>query len=185
MNVPPCSVPSSFVPKRLTTATYAVVLAGAVLHFRGFSAATVISLLGFTSLAYAQDDGPQPIVTRAIGATVDYGNNVVFQPAKHTTDFDRLGVDPGTILTITVQFPIELAGQTIIAEPLDDGALTMPDSGLFIGPDGNVSFQFQAGSSSGACRIAVHQPDDSNFMQFWIIDPDHPENTPPDLPGSY
>jgi hypothetical protein len=33
--------------------------------------------------------------------------------------------------------------------------------------------------------VAVHQADDLNFLQFWIVDPDHPENTPPGLPGVY
>ncbi|HEY2711466.1 MAG TPA: hypothetical protein VGI60_03050 [Chthoniobacterales bacterium] len=134
----------------------------------------------------AQDDGPPgPIVSRALAATVDYGNEAVFQPAKQSTDFERLGVLPNQVLSITVQFPVELAGQTIIAEALDGGTLSLPEGGLVVGRDGTVSFQFQAGISFGACRIGVHQPDDSNFIQLWIVDPDHPENTPPGLPGSY
>jgi hypothetical protein len=143
-------------------------------------------LFGFTSLVCAQDEGePQPIVSHALAATVDYGNDAIFQPGKHATDFDRLGMRPEQVLAITVQFPAELAGQIVIAEPLDGGTLTIPENGLFIGDDGTVSFQFQAGTSFGTCRISVHQPDDTNMLQFWIVDPDHPENTPPDLPGVY
>ena len=134
--------------------------------------------------AYAQsNDGG--IVSRALSATVDFGNNSVFQPAKSNTTFERLGLLPQQLLTITVQFPAELAGQIVIAEPLDGGTLSMPDGGLFIGSDGAVTFQFQAGNAFGACRVAVHQPDDSNFIQLWVVDPAHPENTPPDLPGVY
>lgn len=149
----------------------------------GVAAAT--SLFGFISSVRAQEDEPQPIVSRALVATVDYGNDAIFQPAKHGTDFDRLGLNPQQVVTITVQFPAELAGQLILADPLDGGTLTVPDEGAIVGPDGNVTFQFQAGDSFGACRLAVHQPDDSNFIQLWIVDPDHPENTPPDLPGAY
>ncbi len=61
----------------------------------------------------------------------------------------------------------------------------LAEDGLFIGEDGIVSFQFQAGKSFGACRISVHQPDDTNLLLFWIVDPEHPENTPADLPGIY
>jgi hypothetical protein len=150
----------------------------------GVAAAT--GLFGFTALVRADDDGgPQPIVSRALAATVDYGNDAIFQPAKHATDFDRLGLDPQQVVTVTVQFPVELAGQAILAEPLDGGTLTLPEGGLIVGTDGNVTFQFKASDPFGACRVAVHQPDDSNYVQFWIVDPDHPENTPPDLPGAY
>jgi hypothetical protein len=138
-----------------------------------------------TLFAQGDDDGPQPIVSRALAATVDYGNAAAFQPAKHDPNFDRLGLLPGQVLNITVQFPVELAGEFVMAEALDGGTLTVPEKGLFIGSDGNVAFQFQAGSSFGACRVAVHQPDDSNFIHLWVVDADHPENIPPNLPGVY
>ena len=97
----------------------------------------------------------------------------------------RLGLDPQQTVTVTVQFPTELAGQVILAEPLDGGTLFIPEQGLTVGADGNVTFQLQASEFFGAGRVSVHQPDDCNILQFWIVDPDHPENTPPDLPGVY
>ena len=142
--------------------------------------------LTISTTARAQDDGgPQPILSRALAATVDYGNDNVFQPSKSNTDFQRLGLDPGQLLTITVQFPVDQAGQAMIVEPLDGGLLSLPDGGFFVDSEGNVTFQFQAIDSFGACRIAVHQPDDSNFIYLWVVDPEHPENTPPDLQGIY
>ena len=148
-------------------------------------AALTSGLFGFSTSARAQDDGPQPIVSRAISVTVDYGNDNIFTPEKTSTDFQQLGVDPEQILTITVQFPSELAGQPMIVEALDGGTPSIPEGGLFVGSDGRVTFQFQAGDGFGACRVAVHQPDDSNFLQFWVVDPAHPENTPEGLPGVY
>lgn len=142
-------------------------------------------LFGFTALSRAQDGTPPPVTSRALAATIDYGNGNVFQPAKSNTAFQCLGLDPGQLLTVTVQFPSDLAGQTIIVEPLDGGSLTFPDGGFFVDSQGNVTFQFQAVDLTGLCRIAVHQPDDSNFVQLWVVDPDHPENTPPDLAGLY
>ncbi len=143
-------------------------------------------LFGFSSLVRAQDgDGLEPEASRALAATVDYGNDAIFQPPKHNTAFERLGLQPQQVLTITVEFPVDLAGQVITAEPLDGGILTLPEEGLIVGSDGNVTFQFQASDSCGACRVAVHQADDLNFLQLWIVDPGHPENTPPGLPGVY
>ena len=67
----------------------------------GVAAAT--ALFGFSTLARAQDgDGLEPEASRALVATVDYGNDAIFQPAKHNTNFDRLGLRPQQLLTITV-----------------------------------------------------------------------------------
>jgi hypothetical protein len=140
-------------------------------------------LFGLSSGARAQGE-PQAIVSRALAATVDYGGDNIFNPAKTSTDFEPLGLLPEQMLTITVQFPSELAGQPMIVESLDRGTLT-PENGLFVDADGKVTFQFQAGNAFGACRVVVHQPDDSNFLQFWVVDPAHPEDTPPNLPGFY
>ncbi len=156
----------------------------------GFAAATALFLL-FSPPARAQGDGdPQPIVSRALSATVDYGvdangNDVSFQPEKSGVDFALLGLDPGQTVAITVQFPVEQAGQSIIVEPLDGGTATIPEGGLHVAADGTVAFPYQASPNAGACRIAVHQPDDQNVLHFWVVDPEHPENNPSDLPGGY
>jgi hypothetical protein len=145
----------------------------------------VLSALSSNAVAQSEEDDAQPIVSRAIAATVDYGNENIFNPAKHATDFYRLGVLADQLLTITVQFPPELAGQIVLVDALDGGGVNVPEEGLTINLDGDVTFQFQTSVAFGACRLTVHQPDDSNFLQFWIVDPEHPENTPPDLPGVY
>jgi hypothetical protein len=142
-------------------------------------------LFGLSTVVRAQDGTPAPINSRALAATVDYGNGNVFQPAKSNTAFQCLGLDPGQFLTITVQFPTDLAGQPMIVEPLDGGLLTFPDGGFVVDANGKVTFQFQAIDLTGLCRIGVHQPDDSNFVQLWVVDPDHSESTPPDLAGLY
>jgi hypothetical protein len=174
--------------KNLLTISAAVLITPENMKKVPFGIAAAAAGLFFTySIARAQsEDEPQPVTSRALAATIDYGNDAVFQPIKHGVDFDEFGLDPGQTVTLTVQFPVELAGQPIIAEPLDGGLLTVPDEGLFVNSDGMVVMQFQAGTDSpGACRIAVHQPDDSNILHFWIVDPDHPENTPANLPGAY
>lgn len=155
------------------------------LGIAGVAAATGLLLILSSSAQAQEGEEPQPIVSRALAATVDYGNDVVFQPAKQITDFDMLGVLPEAALTITVQFPVERAGQSLILEPLDGGVATVPETGLVIDANGVATFQFQVSMFTGNSRLSVHQADDSNFIQFWIVDPDHPENTPPDLPGVY
>lgn len=159
------------------------------LGFVGIAAATGLFLI-FSPTVRAQDGDPQPIVSRALSANVDYGhdaqgNDQSFQAAKQGVDFGLLGLDPQQTVTMTVQFPAELAGQLIIVEPLDGGIVTIPDDGLHAAADGTVVFPFKASDTPGACRIAVHQPDDMNVLHFWIIDTAHPENNPADLPGGY
>ena len=148
-----------------------------------------VALFLFSGLAQAQDD-PPPVNSRALSATVNYGNDadgnpLTFQPAKSGIDFAQLGVRPGQSVAITVTFPVELAGQLIIVEPLDGGIATIPDDGLHVAEDGTITFPFQGGDNVGACRITVHQPDDMNVIHFLVIDAEHPENNPADLPGAY
>lgn len=142
-------------------------------------------LFVFSTSLRAQDDGAPPAaISHALAATVDYGNDVLYQSEKFGTDFGLLGIRPEQPVTISVLFPIESAGQTVAAGLLDGGTLTLPEGGLIVGPDGLVSFQFQA-SILGACRIDVHLSDDANFVRLWVVDLDCPESNPPDLPGGY
>lgn len=150
----------------------------------GVAAAAGLLLSVSTPSAHAQDE-PQPVISRALSANVDYGNDAVFQPAKAGIDFAQLGVRPEQSVIITVQFPLEMVGQLIIVEPLDGGIITIPDDGLHVAEDGTINFPFQAGDNVGACRITVHQPDDMNVLHFWIIDNENPENNPANLPGAY
>ncbi|MBA3834015.1 MAG: hypothetical protein H0X34_19420 [Chthoniobacterales bacterium] len=156
------------------------------LRIIGVAAAAGLLLI-FSSSARAQgeDGGPQPVTSRALSARIDYGNDAIFQPEKQGIDFTQYGLQALQNVTLTVQFPVELAGQLIIAAPLDGGIITIPDEGLHVADDGTVVFAFQASDMPGACRIAVHQPDDSNVLHFWIIDTEHPENNPAELPGAY
>ncbi len=149
--------------------------------------AAAVSLFFISTRLRAQDnDGPpEPIISRALAATVDYGNGNVFQPVKQGVNFACLGFDPGQSVTITVTFPAEIAGQAIFAEPLDGGILTPPLGGLIVGPDGTVTFQYQVTDSPGAGRLAVHQADDMNVLHLWVIDPNDPDEVPPGLPGIY
>lgn len=143
-------------------------------------------LVGFSSFLRAQSaPEAQPITTHALSATVDYGNNYSVQPGKAGTDFERVGVLAQQTVTITMQFPRSLVGRPIIVEPLDGGTVSVPQNGLFVSSDSNVTFQFQTPNMFGACRVAVHRPDDNNFLRFWVVDPGHPENTPRNLLGAY
>ncbi len=60
----------------------------------------------------------------------------------------------------------------------------MPEGGLVVDANGVITFQFQA-SIFGACRVNVHLNDDENFIRFWVVDVEWPENNPPNLPGAY
>jgi hypothetical protein len=153
---------------------------------RGIAVVAVAAgLLGFSTMARAQDDGAPPAaISHALVATVDYGNNIVYQPEKAGTDFGLLGVRTDQAITISVTFPVENAGQAVSADPLDGGLLTVPEGGLTVGTDGLATFQFQGGFF-GACRINVHLADDANFVRLWVVDPDCPDCNPADLAGGY
>ncbi len=153
----------------------------------GTPALTIIgsALFLFAASSYAQDDGTPPAaVSRALAASVDYGNDSIFPVEKFGTDFGLLGIRPEQVVTVSVQFPVEMVGQAVTADLLDGGTLTLPEEGLFIDANGLATFQFQA-SILGGCRINMHQPGEVNFVRFWVVDLTCPESDPPDLPGAY
>lgn len=150
----------------------------------GVAAATGL-LIFSCSLRAQSDDGFEPEQSRLLAVAVDYGNEAVFKPDKHDFGFDQLGLRPQQTVTITVQFPVELAGTAVVAEPLDGGSVLIPEKGLVVGSEGTAVFQFQGGLWVGASRLSVHVSDDRNLVNFWLVDAEHPENTPSDLPGAY
>jgi hypothetical protein len=153
----------------------------------GIAMLALASGLSFSSqfVCAQSDDGFQPEFSRALAIAVDYGNDAIFQPNKHDTAFEQLGMRPQQIVTITVTFPAEFAGAAIYAEPLDGGSVTGSEEGIFVGSDGTAVFQFQAGLWIGNSRISLHLSDDRNLINFWLVDTEHPENNPPGLPGVY
>jgi hypothetical protein len=145
------------------------------------------SALALTFLAsgrFVLSEPPQENVFTAVAALVDYGSGVIIQPKKRDTIFAQLLLNANQTVTITLQYDPAFAGQVVIVEPLDGGIATVPEEGAMIDQDGKVSFQFQAADVPGLSRISIHQYEDGDLLQFWIIDTANPANNPPTILGN-
>lgn len=107
----------------------------------------------------------------------------VFSPRKQNKAFERVGLKPGQLTTITLQFPSTMAAQTISAAALDGGAVTLSNQGR-IAADGSISMTYKAGTGVGLYRVLVNQGDTVQIVQFWVRDIANPQNNPPVYPGS-
>jgi hypothetical protein len=93
-------------------------------------------------------DGGMTIVTYTPDSAVT-GSNPGSQP-------DVLpGLAPNQVVTVTVQFGAQEVGQAVQASALDGGTLTVPNGGLIVDQNGNVTFQFQVGAEFGLYQVEL------------------------------
>ena len=90
-----------------------------------------------------------------------------------TGTFEPVIVDAGANSDVSLQFPISLANKPVIVQPLDGGTL-LGINGEFatVGPDGQLSFQFKAGGTTGQpglYRVLVISPDSGDNATAAVV----------------
>lgn len=114
-------------------------------------------------------------------ATVTLGVGKVVSPRRHKVTFEKVGLQPGQAVTVSLRYPIPLAGRTVAIEPLDGGRVLTPVQDLAVGLDGTFTFQYQAGKKPGLYQVRIHYETQAIALQFWVFDNAHLENGPPVL----
>lgn len=93
---------------------------------------------------------------------------------------DRIGLQPGQLITVMVQFAgAAKPGDVITVEPLDGGQIAGLSNQFIVASDGTISFQFQACQDPGACQVSLHNGANEIGLQFWVLDPNNPDENPP------
>jgi hypothetical protein len=88
----------------------------------------------------------------AVSATIQFSNG----QAITVTDFSNpIGVQPGELLNITIQFPTDAAGQPIVIKPVDGGATSVGNSIRVVNNDGTFNFVFTAPASIGTKSLDI------------------------------
>ena len=90
--------------------------------------------------------------------------------------FDRVGLQPNQVVSLSVQLPAALAGRQIIIESLDGGLVS--DTAATVATDGALALQFQAGSQPGMYRVNLRSGPLALGLEFYVLDPTQPENNP-------
>ena len=100
---------------------------------------------------------------------------------SHDRVVDRAGLGREQVVTVTLQFPTEMAGNPVMVAPIDGGQVTAFNgtNGLFVGNDGTVAFSFQAGRAPGLYRLIAQLGANDYRLEFYVLDPDHPDKNPP------
>jgi hypothetical protein len=92
---------------------------------------------------------------------------------------DRIGLQSGQVITVMVQFAAANPGDVITAEPLDGGQILGKTNQFIVASDGTITFQFQACQDPGVCQVSLHNLTNEIGLQFWVLDPNNPDNNPP------
>lgn len=157
------------------------------LLFRGLVLLTSIHLL--QSTLCAEDSGgsadrPLADPRAPLAAVIDFGSASLKRPGKTGRKFEQVGIDPHKVVTVTVQYPVDMAGQTIVAESLDGGRVIVQGPALLIDEQGLLRFGFQAGDLIGFSRLTLYNGETIQTLQFWVNDLSHPDQNPATRPGA-
>jgi hypothetical protein len=89
-----------------------------------------------------------------------------------------VGLHPGEIVDVALQFSAGLPANSITAQSLDGGKLISFSKGN-VGVEGLVSIRFQAGTQPGLYRVFVPGLGGPSLLQFWVADAANPRANPP------
>lgn len=109
-----------------------------------------------------------------ITATVQYNNG---QTVTWTDLSDVVGVQPGELITVTVQLSRDLAGSTFEIGALDGSEVAQ--SPKSVGADGTLSFASRATSNPGTNRIKLRNGSTVLLLKFWVLNVQNPQDNPP------
>lgn len=85
---------------------------------------------------------------------VDYADGAQKRRESAGETVESVGMRPSQQVTITLRFLRKRAGDTVRISPLDGGEVDI-SAPVTVPEDGNVTFNFRAGTSPGLYRLAV------------------------------
>jgi hypothetical protein len=91
-----------------------------------------------------------------------------------------VGVRPGQIVPVTIQCPAVYAGLPVTFDSPDGGAISAAEN-LSVSATGQIQCTFQAGSSTGLCRVVAEIGKEQLLLQFFILHLDNPQTNPGQL----
>ncbi|HZR04970.1 MAG TPA: hypothetical protein VFA61_03985 [Candidatus Udaeobacter sp.] len=75
-----------------------------------------------------------------------------------TGSFETVTVDAGTESSVTLQFPVSMAGKPVAVEALDGGTVTSDGGTPTVAVDGSLAFSFSVTTQPGVHRVIVVDP---------------------------
>jgi hypothetical protein len=108
--------------------------------------------LGSCDVATAQDSGA------AQSDQITQDGAIIQGDGSDTGGFETVTVDAGTESSVTLQFPVSMAGKPVAVEALDGGTVTGDAGTPTIAVDGSLAFSFSVTTQPGVHRVIVVDP---------------------------
>jgi hypothetical protein len=131
-----------------------------------------------------------PVLPETVGlkATIAFAGKTPLKVRSKRGHFPLMGIRPGEVADIELQFPLLWANTTLIVQPPDGGKLfgnsnttAIAANITAIALDGSAAFRFQAGDQPGLYRVSIIGGGGNSTMKFWVADPQKPRANPPVL----
>jgi hypothetical protein len=126
--------------------------------------------LAFTSHVAAQ--------TTTVSAIVQFGNG---QTVTLDDLSERVGVQPGEVVTVTIQVGANNVGAPVVVEPLDGGFATVSSA---VSDQGVATFSLRAPNERGEDRVMMRYGVQSLRLKFWVLGADRQNNPPVITPAT-
>jgi hypothetical protein len=120
-------------------------------------------LLSFGGAVFAQ--------TADFSATVQFSNG----QSITTSDFsDPIGIQPGELINVTLQFSAEEIGQPVVIEAPDGGSTSIGAVIPVVNNDGTLSFAFLAPATTGTKSIGIRSGTTTWSLAFSVANASRP-----------
>lgn len=113
----------------------------------------------------------------AVSATISGGSNAPADIPHHRHWFEEVMLQPGQTITVVLHFGANMVGESLSVEAPDGGEITVPPGkSQAVGTDRSMMFHYTAGTLPGRSRVIVHGFDALDMLNFWVADPNDPNN---------
>lgn len=110
---------------------------------------------------------------------ISYDKGKEIRPGSDQGLTNLVGLYPGQLVDLTVQFPLSWAGERVSLQAID-GGIIRSDTGEnpHVSAEATLQFQFQANTTFGLSRVLIRRDTDEYGLRFYVLNPDRPEGHP-------
>ncbi|HEV2096886.1 MAG TPA: hypothetical protein VGQ82_10325 [Chthoniobacterales bacterium] len=85
--------------------------------------------------------------------------------------FQRVAAKTNQAIRVQLQYPTDLAGQTILIQSMDGAPVIGNSDKLTVGDDGTATMMVRLGASEGIYRFVLRCSDANTVLRFYAIKP--------------
>lgn len=118
--------------------------------------------------------GPPPKFDHSPAAAITFDSGESLNTQSIEGLFQRVAAKTNQAVRVQLQYPIDLAGQSIVIQSMDGAPVIGNSDRLSVGDDGTATMMVRLGASEGIYRFVLRCNDSSAVLRFYAIKPGKP-----------